>query len=61
MASINPEPFEIREMYDIRERNYEWEDFKYEMPRKYTHNAASFVRSGGFFGTKKNYLDDLQK
>jgi hypothetical protein len=31
------------------------------MPRKYTYVPPSFVRSGGIFGTKNNYLDDLQK
>lgn len=48
-------------MYDIKERNYEWESFKYELPRKYTYVPPSFVRSGGLFGVKKSYLDDLQK
>lgn len=27
--------FTVQELYNIRERNYDWEDFKYDMPRKY--------------------------
>lgn len=58
---MTAKPFEVQEMYDIRERNYDWESFKYQLPKKYTHSAASFVKSGAIFGLKKNYLDDLQK
>jgi hypothetical protein len=48
-------------MYDIAERNYEWEEFKYEIPRKYIHPPSPLSKSSTFFGSKKNFLDDLQR
>jgi len=53
--------FTVKELYNIKERNYDWEDFKYELPRKYTKNTTSFVKSGALFCSKKGYLDVLEK
>lgn len=55
-------PFEVREMFDMKERNYDWESFKLEAPKKYSSNSSnSQVPSGAAFGKKNNYLDLLQK
>lgn len=55
-------PIEIREMFDLREKNYDWESFKLENPKKYSSTTpTSQVPSGALFGNKNNYLDSLQK
>lgn len=53
-------PITAKEMYDLNERNYDWESFKYVLPKKYDHKSTSNLRPGSIFGQKKNYLDDLQ-
>lgn len=50
-----------REIYNITERNYAWESFKYVLPRKYAAHSQTKGIDGGVFGTKDNYLDQLQK
>ena len=55
-------PFEVREMFDMKERNYDWQSFKLEVPKKYSANPLNNqVPSGAIFGKKDNYLDQLQK
>jgi hypothetical protein len=52
---------EVQAMYDTAEGNFEWEEFRYEVPRKYTHAPTSSAKSGALFGTKSSFLELLQK
>ena len=61
-ANTSGENMEIREMFDLKERNYPWEPFKYQMPKHYSSlTKYSQVPAGAMFGTKDNYLDSIQK
>ena len=53
---------EIKETFDLKERNYDWETFRLEVPKKYSNGVMmNQVPSGAIFGKKNNYLDLLQK
>jgi len=35
--------FAVEEMYNMAEKNYDWESFKYVVPKKYHHSNQSAV------------------
>lgn len=49
----------IEDMYNMVERNYEWESFKYVVPKKYQHPPQSPTTLKETPSHKKNYIDDV--
>lgn len=46
----------------MNNRNYEWENFKYELPKKYHGISEKRLQiSSAKIPPKTNFLDDLQK
>jgi hypothetical protein len=48
-----------KDIYDITNRNYEWEAFKYQMPRQYYHPNDKKSPPGDRPPHKLNYIDDV--
>ena len=53
---------DTRVLYDMEHRNYDWESFKYEVPRKYMgEDVKKMPLVGAKAPRKTNYLDELHR
>lgn len=58
MTEQGEEGISAKEMYDMVNRNYEWEGFKYQIPRQYFQGEKK-VAPGSRPPHKLNYIDDV--
>lgn len=58
---MNSNMIPIEEIYSIVNRDYEWEEFKYNIPRKYQSYKQSGHKSYDKPRRKTNYIDEVQK
>ena len=56
----NAGPITVREVYDITERYYHWESFKYVVPKAYHQDECKDMPQDKP-EHKKNYIDDVLK
>ena len=56
----NAGPITIKEVYDITERNYHWESFKYVVPKAYHQDECKHMPQDRP-EHKRNYIDDVLK